>query len=98
MGRNRSKSQRRGRLWQMPPASMLKFIGLSLTLAIAPQLLDAKTLSGKLTYDRVPDTVSNGLNYSSITQMPIRNAKVELVGTDGKKSRRRYRKTMEVTR
>ncbi|NHZ90973.1 hypothetical protein F2P45_18390 [Massilia sp. CCM 8733] len=38
-----------------------------------------KVLYGKLTYDRVPSTLENGLNYSAVVQKPIRNVRVVLV-------------------
>ena len=38
----------------------------------------AVTISGKATYDNVPHTAGSGLDYSSITQDPIRRAVVEL--------------------
>ncbi|NHZ35125.1 hypothetical protein [Massilia rubra] len=38
-----------------------------------------KVLYGKLTYDRVPSTPENGLNYSAVVQKPIRNVRVVLV-------------------
>lgn len=43
------------------------------------------TISGVATYDRVPLNAANGsgLNYNAITQQPIREATVELVGASG---------------
>ncbi|MBP1206702.1 hypothetical protein JOD97_004778 [Duganella sp. 1411] len=38
-----------------------------------------KVLYGKLTYDRVPSTLENGLNYSAVVPKPIRNVRVVLV-------------------
>jgi hypothetical protein len=48
--------------------------------------LKNKTLSGKLTYDRVPSTLDNGLNYSAVVQKPIRNVRVALVEDKGKET------------
>lgn len=42
------------------------------------------TISGQLTYDRVPlNTTTNGLDYDDIEQEPIRQAPVELVSANG---------------
>jgi len=42
------------------------------------------TLSGTLTYDRVPlNTATNGLDYDSTMQLPIRQAPVELLSSAG---------------
>jgi hypothetical protein len=38
-----------------------------------------KVLYGKLTYDRIPSTLEDGLNYSAVVQKPIRNVRVVLV-------------------
>lgn len=38
-----------------------------------------KVLYGKLTYDRVPSTLEDGLNYSALVHKPIRNVRVVLV-------------------
>lgn len=60
--------------------SLLCFIGV---VGLAPHDAHAdvksKTLSGKLTYDRVPSTLENGLDYSAVVQKPIRNVRVVLV-------------------
>ena len=45
-----------------------------------PPTSSSVTLSGKATYDRVPfGTNGNGLNFSAITQEPIRQAVIELL-------------------
>jgi len=61
------------------------FTALIAALALTPLPAGAKTLSGKLTYDKVPDTATDGLDYNHITQRPIRNALVEVVDAGGKK-------------
>ncbi|RSZ56629.1 hypothetical protein HF313_12575 [Massilia atriviolacea] len=38
-----------------------------------------KVLYGKLTYDRVPSTLEDGLDYRAVVQKPIRNVRVVLV-------------------
>ncbi len=57
----------------------------TLTVTMTPaQAATSVTLSGKLTYDRVPlNTSTNGLDYDGITQMPIRLAPVELLNSSG---------------
>jgi len=59
-------------------------------LSLAPSDANAdvkgKTLSGKLTYDRVPQTLDNGLNYSATVPKPIRNVRVALVEDKGKET------------
>lgn len=56
---------------------------LTVTMTPAPVTMDV-TVSGKLTYDRVPfNTATNGLDYTSITRMPIRQAPVELLNAAG---------------
>lgn len=50
----------------------------------APVAVVSVTLSGKLTYDRVPlNTSTNALNYDAISQQPIRQAPVELLNAAG---------------
>ena len=45
---------------------------------------DAVTISGTISYDHIPHNDSNiGLNYSAITQNPVRGAVVELVSASG---------------
>jgi len=73
-----------------------RLVGLGLVclfgvLSLAPNDATAadvkgKTLSGKLTYDRVPQTVDNGLDYSAVVQKPIRNVRVALVEDKGKET------------
>lgn len=67
-----------------PPAPRLAVAALAVVMCGVPLAAAAKTLSGRLTYDRVPATLSGGLDYASVRQLPIRNAKVEVIGTDGK--------------
>ncbi len=58
-------------------------------LSLAPPDANAekgKTLSGKLTYDRVPSTPENGLDYSATVQKPIRNVRVVLIEDKGKET------------
>ena len=56
---------------------------LTVTMTPAPVAMNV-TLSGKLTYDRVPfNPITNGLNYGDTTQMPIRQAPVELLNAAG---------------
>ncbi len=56
---------------------------LTVTMTPAP-VSSSVTVSGKLTYDRVPlNPVTNGLNYGGIVQMPIRQAPVELLDAAG---------------
>ena len=56
---------------------------LTATMRPAPPTADV-TVSGKLTYDRVPFASSgNGLDYDSIVQLPIRQAPVELLDDSG---------------
>lgn len=56
---------------------------LTVTMTPAPAATTV-TVSGKLTYDRVPfPTASSGLDYDNIVQLPIRQAPVELVNASG---------------
>lgn len=56
---------------------------LTVTMTPAP-VSTAVTLSGTLTFDRVPVFASsNGLNYNNIVQMPIRQAPVDLLNAAG---------------
>ena len=56
---------------------------LTVTMTPAP-VAGSVTLSGTLTYDRVPlNTNTNGLNFNAIVQMPIRQAPVELLDASG---------------
>ena len=57
---------------------------LTVTMTPAAVAMDV-TVSGKLTYDRVPFPVgaSSGLDYDNIVQMPIRQAPVELLNASG---------------
>jgi len=41
------------------------------------------TLSGKITYDHVPHTVANALDYNNIFQSGVRGATVELLNSNG---------------
>jgi hypothetical protein len=59
------------------------FLGLLVTLALTSHDAGANTLSGTLTYDQVPATLDNGLDYDNITQRPIRNANVLLLDAQG---------------
>ena len=40
-------------------------------------------ISGKVTYDRVPHTLSSGLDYANTIEMPVRGAVVEAVSSSG---------------
>ena len=56
---------------------------LTVTMTPAP-VAQTVTLSGTLTYDRVPvSSTSNGLDYNNIVQMPIRQAPVDLLDPAG---------------
>ena len=56
---------------------------LTVTMTPAPAATFV-TVSGKLTYDRVPlNPATDGLDYSSITQLPIRQAPVQLLSSTG---------------
>ncbi len=57
---------------------------LTVTMTPAPVATNV-TVSGKLTYDRVPFPVgaSSGLDYDNIVQLPIRQAPVELLNAAG---------------
>ena len=56
---------------------------LTVTMTPAP-VSGSVTLSGNLTYDRVPlNTNTNGLNFNAIVQMPIRQAPVDLLDASG---------------
>ena len=46
---------------------------------LVTQMAAMVTISGKATYSNVPHTTGSGLDYSNITQDPIRNAVVELL-------------------
>ena len=54
--------------------------------ASAPQPTPATgstVITGKVTYDRVPHTISSGLDYANTRVMPVRGAVVEAVTTSG---------------
>jgi len=56
---------------------------LTVTMTPAPAS-STVTVSGKLTYDRVPlNTATNGLDYANTFQLPIRQAPVQLVNASG---------------
>ena len=56
---------------------------LTATMTPAPAATNV-TVSGKLTYDRVPfNTATSGLDYTGIVQLPIRQAPVQLVNAAG---------------
>lgn len=56
---------------------------LTATMTPPPASVDV-TISGKLTYDRVPfNPVTSALNYGDTTQLPIRQAPVELLNAAG---------------
>ena len=56
---------------------------LTVTMTPAPAATTV-TVSGKLTYDRVPfNTSTNGLDFASTVQLPIRQAPVELLDANG---------------
>ena len=57
---------------------------LTVTMTPAAVAMDV-TVSGKLTYDRVPfpTNATSGLDYNNIVQMPIRQAPVELLNSSG---------------
>lgn len=56
---------------------------LTVTMTPAPVATDV-TVSGKLTYDRVPlNTSTSGLDYNNLVQMPIRQAPVQLLNAAG---------------
>jgi hypothetical protein len=56
---------------------------LTVTMTPAPAATTV-TLSGKLTYDRVPlNTLTNGLDYNNTIELPIRQAPVELLSSTG---------------
>jgi hypothetical protein len=54
-------------------------MGLGMIVALMSEDAIAKTISGVLTYDSVPPTLTNGLNFNNVTQKPIRGAIVELL-------------------
>lgn len=63
-------------------SSAARFSGSSSSSAIVSG--DPVTLSGLVTYDRVPHNQNHiGLNYNAITAMPVRGAVVELLARDG---------------
>ncbi len=75
-------------LRQLETSRLARFAGVGalclfgvLGLAVNEAKADTKgkVLYGKLTYDRVPSTLENGLNYSAVVQKPIRNVRVVLV-------------------
>ena len=49
----------------------------------ASQAVSSVTLSGTLTYDRVPHTQNSSLNYANTMELPIRGAVVEAVNASG---------------
>jgi len=53
-----------------------------LTVMVTPPPA-AVTISGKATYDFVPHTASNGLDYANTSQRPIKGATIELLGSAG---------------
>jgi len=56
---------------------------LTATMTPAPAAMDV-TLSGKLTYDRVPfNPATSGLNYAGTVRLPIRQAPVQLLDASG---------------
>ena len=57
----------------------------TLTVTMTPEPVASNvTVSGKLTYDRVPfNTSTNGLNFNGVVQLPIRQAPVELLNAAG---------------
>jgi hypothetical protein len=70
---------------------VLSLLCLFTVLGMAPRAATAanvqpKTLSGKLTYDRVPSTLDNGLDFTAVVQKPIRNVRVALVEDKGKET------------
>ena len=57
----------------------------TLTVSMTPAPVSSSvTVSGSLTYDRVPlNPSTNGLNFNGIVQMPIRQAPVDLLDASG---------------
>ena len=55
----------------------------SLAPSQVPQPVTSVKLSGKITYDRIPHTPNSGLDYSNITELPVRGAVVEAVNASG---------------
>lgn len=68
------------RLARLVGAGALCLFGV-LGLAVSDANADTKgkVLYGKLTYDRVPSTLEDGLDYRAVVQKPIRNVRVVLV-------------------
>lgn len=76
-GLRQLESSRLARLVGVGALCLLGVLGLAVNEAKADT--KGKVLSGRLTYDRVPSTLENGLNYSAVVQKPIRNVRVVLV-------------------
>ena len=67
------------RLTRLVGVGALLFAVLGLAVNDANADTKGKVLYGKLTYDRVPSTLENGLDYSAVVKKPIRNVRVVLV-------------------
>ena len=76
-GRRQIEKSRLARLVGVGALCLFGVLGLAANEAKADT--KGKVLYGKLTYDRVPSTLEDGLNYSAVVQKPIRNVRVVLV-------------------
>ena len=76
-GLRQLETGRLARLFGVGALCLFGVLGLAVNEAKADT--KGKVLYGKLTYDRVPSTLEDGLNYSAVVQKPIRNVRVVLV-------------------
>ncbi|WP_086931132.1 carboxypeptidase-like regulatory domain-containing protein [Agarilytica rhodophyticola] len=53
------------------------------TILPAPDPTTAVTISGSVTYDRVPQQENGALDYDAIVQLPVRGATVQLLNSEG---------------